>query len=409
MARPNLYIHSLFKTGSTYLWGKYKSNPKITAFYEPLHHRLSSVTTDNVAEFEKVDTVKSVINNSQNKADFEVFFGEYMSFVGADAGITGFDDSFILRDFFRVCHDDRFKAYLDMLSRSDRKRKVFQFNRTSARLNWFISHYPADNHIYLLRNPRDQWQSSVKSNFNSVFEVMNYMILNIAELPGELRWLEKYVPMKRHSGLATFESQFPVYRKFTEQLTPEQKYLIHFALWLYGLAEARNWNVPVIDMNELSENEVSRRSLESEMGKKGFPVDLSDIKLPAYDQYRLDADVLSEQEDLVLLNFSRMRAGFDPAVVANGLHKGTSAILDKCDYAAPLPDAPAASNLGLQLEEMLNSVLEAYSQVSAKYEALNRRARKAFFDLNRMTGLKDAAEREIEELRKQTGAKRGRR
>jgi hypothetical protein len=39
-----IFIHSLFRTGSTYIWNKFRQNPKYVCYYEPFHHVLADVT-----------------------------------------------------------------------------------------------------------------------------------------------------------------------------------------------------------------------------------------------------------------------------------------------------------------------------------------------------------------------------
>ena len=41
--RP-VFIHSLFRTGSTWLWQKLRDQPGVHAYYEPLHHILLTLT-----------------------------------------------------------------------------------------------------------------------------------------------------------------------------------------------------------------------------------------------------------------------------------------------------------------------------------------------------------------------------
>ena len=50
MLKKPIFIHSLFRTGSTYIWNKFRQNDKYYCFYEPFHPALSEITNDNIEQ-----------------------------------------------------------------------------------------------------------------------------------------------------------------------------------------------------------------------------------------------------------------------------------------------------------------------------------------------------------------------
>ena len=57
-----VFIHSLFRTGSTYIWLKFRNNEQYYCYYEPFHEVLSILTRD-VSNLLNEDLARDVLGH----------------------------------------------------------------------------------------------------------------------------------------------------------------------------------------------------------------------------------------------------------------------------------------------------------------------------------------------------------
>ena len=166
-----IFIHSAgWRTGSTYLWNKFRELPNVTAYYEPFNGMLSCI--------KKSDLTKDLIplpGHPQNMK--KPYYQEYMKFIKQEGGVELLSPDFSHHNYF--ANDDLTNqpiyGYLNNLIEGgdQNDRIVFAFNRLVGRLPWFKRTFPSV-HIFQYRNPKDQWISMQKTNMIPTRQGFNY-------------------------------------------------------------------------------------------------------------------------------------------------------------------------------------------------------------------------------------------
>jgi hypothetical protein len=83
--RP-VFLHGLWRSGSTYLWSRFRMSEAARCFYEPLHHGLARLTAERIAH----DTPEKIDGN-RHPALSDPYFLEFAPLLGL-RGVRGFRD-----------------------------------------------------------------------------------------------------------------------------------------------------------------------------------------------------------------------------------------------------------------------------------------------------------------------------
>ena len=275
--KQHIFLHSLFRTGSTYLWSKLSETIEV-GYYEPLHHHLLSRNRAEFLRFEKE------LPESIEVSPAEYYFKSFVPY---------FEDT--CRTLPLVAHDvyeryfdnsdsaDTLGRYIEfLLEQQPGKRKLLQFNRSSGRLNYLTGRFDGCLHIYLHRNARSQFYSYYlrAMSGSGVFFAMDLLIssLNPKIFPG----LERLVPLPEVS-IEPLSQMLEFYSNCSEEISLSQKYLIFYLLWSSALQSAETHADYCIDMDLLSKQGTYRDEIETVFEKRiGLKVDFSDCSIPQH-------------------------------------------------------------------------------------------------------------------------------
>lgn len=293
---PVIYIHSLFRTGSTYLWNRFRQDKRYYCYYEPLHQFLTKVTADNIRHI-MTGNYKSVHHPELDK----YYLYEYKPLL--KEGLTGipfFRKSFSFENFCLSGSIPGLEQYLDYLIDGAGDRiPVMQFNRSAFRIKWFKDHYPDTLNIYLLREPRDQWQSYFelynRTGYRGFF-VMDLIIPSINKDSREYRLLAEMLPLiDFHDEKQDKEDEF--YRVILDSYSDEEKYLLFYYTWFKALIENVLHADVIMNINLLSTNPAYRQKMIKFLSGRGFAgMDFEDSRIKEYSSYALPPDVMEKIE-----------------------------------------------------------------------------------------------------------------
>lgn len=201
----------------------------------------------------------------------------------------------IYDQYFDKAGSPELAQYLGSLIAASPARPVFQECRTSGRIR-ATKNLLGGYHIYLLRNPHDQWWSILKDKY---FSNALLMILNSKEIPEELNRIGEEISFIRFNSDSIFD-EFDFFDKFQYRL--DIQYRIYFAIWTLAYKEAWEHADYILDMQALSSHETYRaHSIDSWQAEAAISgIDLSDCAIPmrSFDQAELtffrdiEADVL---------------------------------------------------------------------------------------------------------------------
>lgn len=139
------------------------------------------------------------------------------------------------------------KGYIGALIDAAAQRPVFQECRTANRIGAAKTLF-GGFHIYLLRNPHDQWWSFLKDKY---FSLALLAVMGADDCPAPLLDLREKIGVVP-SHLSNIQSEFDFYDKY--QFRFDIQYRIFFTIWLLGFYEALRHADDIVDMDLLSTN-----------------------------------------------------------------------------------------------------------------------------------------------------------
>jgi len=309
MTQRPIFIHALFRTGSTYVWNKFRMLPDHVCYYEPFHQLLAKITRENVQ-----DTLTRNFKAVGHPELDRHYLFEYEALLQPGrSGVPHFKKEMSF-DWFCQAGDDPCpdqKAYVDFLIQAcGEKVPLFQFNRTALRSAWFKANYPESLNIYLYRDPRDQWQSyaGIKARTGyDVFFLMDVLALSKNRDHPLVRPLRSDLPLLKYCAAEHSEEE-GLYRILYHAYSEEEKYLIFYYLWLQSLLENARHADALWDINELAANPGYRGRVQQWLGERQAAVpDFSDCRITRYPALPLPSDVMAAIEGRAWELISRSR------------------------------------------------------------------------------------------------------
>jgi hypothetical protein len=301
MNKNPIFIHSLFRTGSTYIWNKFRQQKNYHCYYEPFHQNLIFLNRDNPDLWEFTKQVTDQMNHPPLEKSYTY---EYFDLIkDSEEGLKFFKKSLSFDEFcFNRKNQAAFKYINYLIENSGQKIPVFQFNRTSLRTKWFKSNFPESLNIYIYREPHSQWQSHLsmqRKNHLDIFCVMNLLTAGINAHSHCFKTLSLLVPLVEfHSDL--FENERIIYSQLIKTYTPEEQYTIFYYTWLFALIF--NWinSDLVISVDRLNVDNRYRQRISSFLKEWDVkPIDFSDIQIKKYSKFMLDKKTFDRIEEAV--------------------------------------------------------------------------------------------------------------
>ncbi len=271
MATPDVtFVHSLFRSGSTYVYNALKRTGKFHIYHEPMHEVIASLPTSWNELSGRKDQLKSVLRH-----DFLIggYFDEFSHLLPSIK--KTFDPKFSFDYYFMEADGSApdLKAYINLLVDGVPKPPVLQCTRTSGRIGWLKENYKS-NHIFLLRNPWDQWYSYKVDPYIATTPRIIYSQSNLPEV------LRAVFDASGALPLIGCDTQDKVVCGFKRPLAPDQDYFLFFGLWLHSFVCGEQDCDVFIDMDELSASTEYQASCLASLEKIGIQsIDFSDARL----------------------------------------------------------------------------------------------------------------------------------
>ena len=270
-----VFIHSLWRSGSTYLWNRFRVLPDIHAYYEPFQEALGAGSREELG----VLTPESWTSRHPHLE--QPYYTEYLPLVG-EHGIPEFEKGFSIDHYFEedpsvLAGDRRYIARLIDYATSLSRTAVLGCCRTLGRAPWLKAEF-GGTHIVLIRNPRQQWYSGYlrkQQDGHAYFEVMPFQIL------GKSTWRPARQVAKL-LGIPTFDASsfFMEYERYFSLFgaaEPERSYAAFYAVQRLSLNRALPAADLVIDIDRLSGLPAVRADMEHRVrAATGLPVSFQD-------------------------------------------------------------------------------------------------------------------------------------
>jgi hypothetical protein len=332
-AQP-VFLHGMWRSGTTYIWSRFRKADDVCAYYEPFHHGLDKLNRRRIAR----DTPEKAAAFGHPAVE-KPYFSEYSDLLSFPRGVRRFHRSFA-HDRFVLGGDDvhrpleRYVSLLLTHASRDKRRPILACNRTVLRVGWLKRRF-ASFDIHIDRDPHGVWRSYMQQMLQGNYSFFTYWMMVFernAEHP--LIW-----PLARHLPLRGGRRQLvrnpkDFYRETLDRMTPEMSYAIVVYVWALASLHALSHCDLVLDMNQLHHR-----------------------------PYALDRSTAIQAGCQLEVSFDEARpidAGADNIGDRRNLERAVLALLPKDtfgDFIEPRAAAPRLAELGKSKADLLASLI----------------------------------------------------
>jgi hypothetical protein len=273
---PPVFVHAMWRTGSTYVWKKFRDRPQYRAYIEPLHEQLLQT------EDELVRGLTPAATQVLRHPALDTYYCAEFPF--ENGRVVGFDDrlpyaSFRLRETDR---HDPLRSYLDGLLRHAERhgqQPVLQFNRSLLRARWLTARFAPLN-VLVLRRPLDTWRS-FRSFENGYFPAACAMVIGQnATDPLLAGTAARYAIPRIWTG--DIARDIAAYGEFAND-RGDDLYGAFYELCVLGCVETLGVSHVVLDLDGMSSDARLRAHTEGRLDELGIPLVFDDCSLPRSD------------------------------------------------------------------------------------------------------------------------------
>ncbi len=267
-----IFVHSLFRSGSTYIFDVFRrSNLGYWCYQEPLH--------EHIRHAKDAPELLLAIDSNTNPdwhhpALQKPYFWELYQIKDEIAGLFKKEFSY---DWFFIdeAHSafSEVSAYLQCLINAANGRPVLQCCRSFGRAA-ALRKICGGTHAHLWRNPWDQWWSYKVDDY---FDATTLLILNALELPAVLAEVKDVC---RIAGFHDPDIEKEISHALAHRLGARDGYFAFYALWLYSFLATEKVADLSINVDSLSSSAPYRADILALLSARGISgLDLSDCKI----------------------------------------------------------------------------------------------------------------------------------
>ncbi|MFX1684456.1 hypothetical protein PWR05_07540 [Paraburkholderia sp. A2RI-6] len=258
-----IFIHSSFRTSSTWLWGAFRRLPETWAYCEIFHEGLANLTVDEARK-------ANYQHWTSGHPPSAPYFFEYIPMFRPEGGIATYQPSmscerFIPKDGLSGNLSAEERAHINALIKNARSlgcRPVLTDTRTLGRMKAIKDAYSCVT-ILLVRNLFHQWSS--------------YSSQAMTGNPYFISMTDKIIQASGHDAFSRSLNDWYKDRKVaSDNETMFKAFLVHH---LYLYAHAFDAADLILDVNAIACDSVLRHEQESEIYRRTqLSIDLSDVK-----------------------------------------------------------------------------------------------------------------------------------
>jgi hypothetical protein len=294
-----VFLHGLWRSGSTYVWSRFRVAEGTCCYYEPLHDGLVRLTRARIGR----DTPESVEHN-RHPAMEQPYFAEFRPLVGR-RGVKGYQRRFAYTRFAPAStdQDPALEAYVHRLidqAHGEARSPVLGFNRTGLRVGWLAERFDAFN-IHIDRDPIDVFSSyASKLHDGNHYYFVKWMQI-IAGNP-DYPLFRAALPLFRQPNVIEqlLKSPKKYYRKVIEESSRATLYSITFLAWAACALHALEHSDLIMDISLAERPGYLGELAEAIRHGSGLSVTFDDMHAPAppsplhpSQQRAIEQDVLS--------------------------------------------------------------------------------------------------------------------
>ncbi len=354
-----IFIHSLFRSGSTWLFERFRaSSAMYWCYQEPYHEALITLNTNPEALLSFSETTARELRHPNMKAPY------FQEFYVIREELKGkFDKAISYDSFFDPLACPAFESYTEALIHHAKGRPVLQCCRSFGRVPFLKTAFPG-THILLWRDPISQWLSY---QINDYFDITSLAILNAINPPEIIRLLRSEIGLNEVRAEGFYE-EYSTLLKFP--IDSKQRYQIFFALWLYHMIH----NFPLCDMDmnvdQLTQDPEYTEYQKDEFNKLGISaVNITQCMMPATVLSKTDEAYFQMLENWVVNLFQQ--AGYAAETIEQALQqRQVQRPNPKYHKKSLVEGASRARVMAYRYADRLSEALKENNQLLAQLNAL---------------------------------------
>jgi len=279
-----IFIHALWRTGSTYLWGKFRTRDELCCFFEPFHESLIAKSKDALLS----DFTRAAKKFSHDTIKHN-YYDEFE--VDEQGGARHFRSRFVVDKYAMGLSekDDELTTYLQSLidiAKGKGHRPVLQFNRSILRAEWMKQRF-GGAHLYLNRNLADVHQSYTEKGYyipsyitiirqNAAHPLFKEIAEHLDQAPYEYEG--RFNEATSDHDAKRFKARLTSSTRKTRSLSEQDKKDVVTFFWTLGLASASRYSDMIIDSDRIIQG--SGRTMPQMFSDvSGLDVDFSDLRI----------------------------------------------------------------------------------------------------------------------------------
>lgn len=270
--RQPVFVHSLFRSGSTYIFHAFRrAGSKYFCYHEPIHEIVLSAkdTPENLLLLSGKGEEQQELRHPE--MDLPYFDELYRTHPKWCDKIV---NDIIYADYFGMHAFDQTAEYLNVLIEAAKGRPIINECRTTLRISP-LKERLGGLHILLWRNPWDQWWSNKTTDY---FDTANQIILNTPSHPEVISILKQAISFQKCDKEDVME-QLDFYKR--RRPSVDDSYLTFFTLWCLTLIEGIRSADLMINIDKLSSSKNYRKSILEQLSEHGLnDIDFSDCCAP---------------------------------------------------------------------------------------------------------------------------------
>jgi len=279
MEKRPIFLHGMWRSGSTYIWSRFRAADAAYCYYEPLNHGLGRLTPERIGR----DTPEITAANAHPVLS-RPYFAEFEPLIKG-RGVAGFRPRFSYKRFVleKDDADEPLRAYIRSLinyAAAQGKTPVLGFNATDLRIGWMNERFHPFS-IYIKRDPRRIWESyeAQRQNGNNTFFFAWLNIIEHNAAHPAFAPLAEKLPLRR--GLRKFTVKpKKFYAAALNDMTQEQTYEMVEYVWRLSVAQGEKNCDLVIDVDR-GADESYKKSLNDKIRQAcGLDISFADMRAP---------------------------------------------------------------------------------------------------------------------------------
>jgi hypothetical protein len=265
-----IFIHSLFRAGSTYLFNVFRRSECGYWCYQEALHEFVYFNRNEPSVLLSIGANEST--HWRHPQLINPYWHELHDVW--PAWKDALNEKIIYDVYFADQTEEIGVAYWQALAEAARGRPVFQECRTAGRIGAIKSQMKGA-HIYLWRNPWDQWWSY---KITPYFDVANQIIIHVRHAPQPVRCLLATLGLPAY-GRDDLAGAFAFYS--ARPLGSEHSYLVFYLLWCLALREGIGHADLMLNIDRLSDSADYQSEMKARFKDAGIDgIDFSDCRVP---------------------------------------------------------------------------------------------------------------------------------